>query len=59
VSDPQRFVLCGWMSGLAVGLSCAFWWSDAITSLSVLAAGVGLTLTTWFAARSRTTKSKS
>jgi apolipoprotein N-acyltransferase len=50
----RRCAVAGWLAGLVVGLSNAWWLHTAYLALSVLLGGVVLSLTAWVGTRPRT-----
>jgi uncharacterized membrane protein YebE (DUF533 family) len=47
-----RIAAAGWLAGLVLGLSAAWWWSNVYIALAVLAGGAVLSMTVWVSCRS-------
>jgi hypothetical protein len=43
----ERIAAAGWLAGLVLGLSAAWWWSNVYIALAVLAGGAVLSVTVW------------
>lgn len=48
----RRVLIAGWVAGLVMGLSQAWWWGNVYFSMSALLCGVVLSLTAWAATAS-------
>jgi asparagine N-glycosylation enzyme membrane subunit Stt3 len=43
--ELRKVLLAGWIAGLVVGLSQAWWWSNVYIAMGVLLGGIVLTVT--------------
>lgn len=48
-SRRRRDALAGWIAGVVLGLSQAWWWGNVYLAMSCLVGGIALWLTIWYA----------